>query len=200
VIWFRLSHKYPHELGVFFLFTFKEFLAERVLSIGINPEHEQLRSRYTDEIAELLLRTYSTLDGGYAGMGVGTSAEREAVLGDISSSMIKVVTRDGRVSACTLYRDKFGRKSIASATDGSTQGKLDLRMIKSEDHREQRAWGEVSGAMEHMAKKMGVPSIPASEVPSLTGKEVTPHPDGVHYDRRIGNDIHTKMAIGYPKR
>ena len=63
----------------------------------------------------------------------------------------------------------------------------------------ERAWGEVSGAPEHIARKMGMPIIPNTEVERLINKPIRKHDDGEHYSRPIGGKEHTKMAVGYPK-
>jgi hypothetical protein len=99
-----------------------------------------------------------------------------------------------------LYKDKHGRKSIASATNGTEQGKNDWKKIKSEDNTQKRAWGEVSHKVLHMQNKMGVPKIPSSRAKELLGKDVTPTPGDEHeYSRKIGNKIHQKTMMGHPK-
>ena len=86
-----------------------------------------------------------------------------------------------------------------SGTDGSDQGKKDWRKTKLEDHEQKRAWGEVSGATEHVQRKMGVPVIPANKAGKLLNKQTTPHEDGEHYSRMIGGHMHTKVMMGHPK-
>jgi len=179
--------------------SFKQFLTERVVSIGINPEHEKFREQHRDEIHDMIHKAYKPL-GGYAGHDSGSSEESKAIHADIDSSVIKATRRDGRLTAVNLYKKQHGRKSIASATDGSEQGKKDFVKTKIEDHEQKRAWGEVSGKVAHIHAKIGTPDIPASRAKELLGKEVTPHGDDVYYDRPIGGHVHTKKMVGHPQK
>ena len=148
------------------MLSFKNFLLERVLSIGLNPDHERFRDQHRNEIHDMIRKSYSPI-GGYAGFSSGSEEESKAIHSDISNSVIKAVKRDGKITALNLYKKQHGRKSIASATDGSDQGKKDYLKTKLEDHEQKRAWGEVSGAVEHISKKLGVPGIPSSRAQEL---------------------------------
>lgn len=182
------------------MLTFKQYLTEHVLSIGLNPAHDKFREHHRQQIHDMIQKAYSHPDlGGYGGLKSGSAEESEAIHKDISSSVIKAVARDGKITSVNLYKKQHGRKSIASATDGTEQGKKDFMKTKIEDNEMKRAWGEVSGKVEHIHKKIGSPDIPASRAGELLGKEVTPHEDGVHYDRKIGADMHTKKMVGHPK-
>jgi len=181
------------------MLSFKNFLLERVLSIGLNPDHERFRDQHRNEIHDMIRKSYSPI-GGYAGFSSGSEEESKAIHSDISNSVIKAVKRDGKITALNLYKKQHGRKSIASATDGSDQGKKDYLKTKLEDHEQKRAWGEVSGAVEHISKKLGVPGIPSSRAQELLGKEVDKDPeDEYHYTRKIGGTFHRKMMVGHPK-
>ena len=70
---------------------------------------------------------------------------------------------------------------------------------KIEDHEHKRAWGEVSGKVSSIHKKIGTPDIPSKKAGKLLGKKVKPHADGVHYDRKLGDKMHTKKMVGHPK-
>lgn len=176
-----------------------ELLYEKVLSIGINPDHEKFREKHRQEIHDILRNSYSKVEGGYSGLGTGTDEESQAIHKDISDSVIKATRRDGRITSVSLYKKKFGRKSIASGTDGTPQGKEDFMKNKLEDYEQRRAWAEVSGAPEHIFKKIGYPTVPSSEAPRLLGKEVEPEEGGLYYKRRIGHEKHRKVIMGYPK-
>lgn len=178
--------------------SFQEFLAEHVLSIGLNASHESHREKHRQEIHDIIHSSYKSI-GGYGGHASGSHEESQAIHHDITHSHIKAVKRDGKITAVNLYKDKFGRKSIASGTDGSEQGKKDYIKIKSEDHEQKRAWGEVSGKAEHLMKKVGHPVVPNHMASHLTGKTVTPHEDGEHYTRSIGGHDHVKTILGHPK-
>ena len=182
------------------MFSFKQYiqLDERVLSIGFNPKHAKYREQHRQELHDILYHSYKDI-GGYGGLGSGSPEEHAAIHSDISQYNIKAVRRAGKITAANLYRDQHGRKSVASGTNGTDQGRQDFKKIKTEDHTQKRAWGEVSGKVEHVLKKIGMPVIPTDKVSGLIGKPIVAHPDGQHYDRVIGNHMHTKIALGHPK-
>jgi cell division protein FtsL len=111
------------------------------------------------------------------------------------------VKRGGNITAVSIYKTQHGRKGIASASDGTQQGKDDLKKTWSDDNKQKRAWGEVSGAVEHIKKtKLGTPVVPNHMAAKLTGKPIIAHhPDGAHYTRTIGGHAHTKVIVGHPK-
>ena len=178
--------------------TYKEFLEEKVLSIGLNDDHEKYREKHRAEIHQMLHHSYKEI-GGYGGSKSGSKEESDKIHDDISHSIIKATKRKGKISSVALYAKKHGRKAIGAATDGSNQGKMDYKKNKLEDHEQKRAWGEVSGAPEHIARKLGVPVVPNHRAEKLTGKKVTPDSDGEHYTRKIGDHEHRKVIVGHPK-
>lgn len=97
-----------------------------------------------------------------------------------------------------MYKSQFGRKAIASATNGTSEGKNALFEIYKEDLT--RAWTECSGPVEKVLKKLGGDSyiVPAKYAEQLTGKEVVISEDGLHYTRTIGGHSHEKIIIGTP--
>lgn len=182
------------------LLEYIEYLGESVLSIGLNPKHDRFREQHRSEIHDILQKAYSHPSiGGYGGHKSGSKEESEAIHKDITDSVIKAHRRGGKITAVNLYKRQHGRKSIASGTDGSEQGKKDFLKTKIEDHEQKRAWGEVSGGVEHIQRKLGVPVIPANKVGALLNKHVTPQGDGEHYSRDIGGTPHVKVAMGHPK-
>ncbi len=183
--------------------SFKSFLNERVLSIGLNPEHEQHREKHRQEIHDLIHKSYKGVskddpDEGYGGHKSGSKEESDAIHHDITHSKIKAIKRDGKISAVNLYKTQHGRKSIASATNGTEQGKKDWKQIKHEDNKEKRAWGEVSGAAKAVQKKMGVPVVDTKHAERLIGKKVNIK-DKESYTRKIGGKEHEKSIMGHPK-
>lgn len=180
------------------MLTFHQFLSEHVVSIGFNSEQEHMREKHRDGIHDLLRSAYKNMDG-YLGKGSGTKEESEAIHNAITDNNIKAVIRNGKVSAVNLYKNRFGRKSIASASDGSIQGKKDYIKIKTEDNVHKRAWGEVSGKVEHILRKIGTPQIPADKAEHLTGDKVEILPGNTHYKRNIGDSKYTKTILGHPK-
>jgi hypothetical protein len=181
--------------------NFKSFITEKILSIGINPEHEVHREKHRQEIHDMIHKSYSDPSiGGYGGLKSGSKEESDAIHKDITDSAIKATKRNGKITAVNLYKKQHGRKSIASASDGSEQGKKDWKKTKIEDHEQKRAWGEVSGAVEHSQRKMGVPVVHSNRAGELLNKSVKQHADGEHYDRKIGGEMHTKVIMGHPKK
>lgn len=179
--------------------SFGEFiLSERVLSIGLNPAHEKYREKHRGEIHDLLRHSYSKL-GGYSGHAPGSKEESDEIHKDISNSAMKAVRRNGKISSVHLYKLKHGRKAIGLGTNGTDQGKTDAKKTFQDDHKQKRAWGEYSGAPEHIQRKMGVPVVHNKHAKNLTGKDVELDPNGEHYKRKIGQGVHTKVVMGHPK-
>ena len=180
--------------------SFKSYLEEHILSIGINDKDEPKREKHRQEIHDMLRKGYSHPDvGGYGGIKSGSKEESDAIHHDITHSMIKATVRNGKVSAVNLYKNSHGRKSIAVAHDGTEQGREDFKRTRIEDHKNKRSWGEVSGAVEHIAKKIGSPVIPVDKASKLVKKTMTPDGDEGHYIRKIGGHDHRKIAMGHYK-
>lgn len=180
------------------MYKFKEYrqnLSEKILSIGLNSEHGKHREKYRQQIHDLIQTSYKDA-GGYGSLPSGSKEESNAINNDITSSVIKAVRRDSKITAAVLYKKQHGRKAIASGTDGSQQGKSDWKNIKSTDISRKRAWAEVSGKPEHMMRKIGAPEIPVGEVPNLLGKKIEPA-DNNYYTRTIGGQKHRKIAMGF---
>ena len=188
------------------MISFKQYLnetytilTEKVLSIGLNPEHEKFREKYRTQIHDIIHTSYVKA-GGYGGLASGSKAESDAINADIDSSLIKATRRGDVITSVNLYKKAHGRKSIASGTNGTPQGKIDYMKGKLEDHEQQRAWGEVSGAAEHIQRKLGAPVIKSARAKELLNKDVVAHTDTEHYNRKIGPDMHTKIMMGHPKK
>lgn len=167
----------------------KELLIERVLNI-----HDSKGKRIVaDTVWDMLQQSYANVPGGFR-----TADTIDELIN--KSSLWKVVTRGGKITAVTIYKDQFGRKSIASCTDGTPQGKKDYAMIRSDDHTLQRAWAEVSGAPEHIMRKNGATPILAKFAHILTKRKILSYnEDGFHYTRLIGGEPHEKIIYGSVK-
>ncbi len=185
------------------MLSFIEFnnqLQETVLSIGLNSKHEQYREQHRQEIYDMITKSYAKI-GGFSGLGSESKEESDSIHSEISdtSNIIKGVKRNGKLTAINFYKNQYGRKSYISATDGTPQGKQDWLKIKLEDHEQQRAWGEASGAVEHIYNKIGNPVIPIDIASKIINKPITPLNDGEKYSRKIGGKEHIKTAYGHPK-
>ena len=186
------------------MLSFKQFLDERVLNIGLSGEDHDLRQQHSDSIVHMLKTSYASLDGGYGGMGNGTQAEHDAIHADVHNPehFIKGTVRDGKLVSVSIYKKTAaGRKRIASGTDGSMSGKEAYKKTSEEDRDQvdRHAYAEVSHKPEAIAKKMGVPQVPNDKVGNLLGKDIVKHDDGYHYDRKLGNEVKTKVMVGHPK-
>lgn len=188
--------------------AFLDYLEEHVLSIGLNPDHEQHREKYRDQIHDMIKNSYAYA-GGYGDLGSGSKAESDAIHKDISNSVIKATKRGDKITSVNFYRKQHGLKSIASATLGKNPDVTpeekkaavkDYMKNKEEDNAQKRAWGEVSSAALSVANKLGVPKISNDHAEELTGKHIiSKNKDGVSYTRQIGNNEHEKVAVGHPK-
>lgn len=164
----------------------KELLVERV----INAFDQPIKNKYADQVWDIMQTSYQSLPGGF-----GTASSVEELID--KSGLWKLVVRDGTVTAANIYKDQNGRKSIASGTNGTTQGKKDYFMIKTADVKLNRSWGEVSGPAERVMNKLGAKPIPNKFAAMLTGKEILEfNPDGFHYTRLIAGDPHEKIIYG----
>jgi hypothetical protein len=164
----------------------KELLIERV----VNAFDDLKKQQYADQVWDIMQRSYKNVPGGF-----GTASSIEELIA--KSGMWKMIVRDGVVTAANVYKDTAGRKSVASGTNGTPQGKQDWALIKSEDIKLGRAWGEVSGAAESIMKKMGAKPLSNKFAAALTGKEILElNPDGFHYTRLIQGEPHEKIIYG----
>ena len=165
---------------------YTELLLERIL----NLHNESQKLEISGKIWNMLQKSYENVPGGF-----GTADSIEELIA--KSALWKVVTRDGEPTAVVIYKDQYGRKTIAAGTNGSIQGKKDYKMICDEDKNHNRSWGEVSGALERVMQKMGAKPIPAKFAQLLTKKEIISYnDDGIHYTRLIAGEPHEKVIYG----
>ena len=184
------------------MILFKQFLAERFISIGFNSKHEKHREAHRKQIFDILHKSYSSVEGGYGGLGSGSEAERNAIHDDISNLNIKATKRDGKITAVNLYKAQHGRKSVATGHDGTEKGKSDWKKIATEDitKTDRHAWGETSGAVTHVRKKMGAKEVPYSVTRKIVNKpDMEQISDTNEYTRSIGGKKIRKVALGNPK-
>lgn len=165
----------------------KNILNERFINLFNKSEKE----KYFHEIKNLIIETYSYI-GGYNG-------KIEDFLND--NYFWKLVRKNDKIVAGRIYKDRLGRKSICSFTDGTHIGKIGLKSIIIEDLKLGRAWVEVSGKMENLYKySLKATPLPHSIIKiimDLMGKKVIDwNPDGYHYTRLIKGVPITKVIYG----
>lgn len=180
------------------MLSFRKFLAEKILSIGLNPRHNSFREKYRNSFHDILRNSYKGI-GGYGGHGHGTKQESEAIHKDISdASFIKATKRNDTITHVSLYKDSHGRKLIAVGSNGTEQGKKDFYSTSKDDLKMKRSWGEVSGALEHIQTKSGFPKVKSLHAGKLLNKPVT-RTGEYSYKRKIGDHDHEKVIMGFPK-
>lgn len=163
--------------------------AELLIEHVVNAFTPEQKNKFVQQVWDIMQKSYASIGG------FGTASSPEELIQ--TSGLWKIITRNGNITAVNIYRDQHGRKSIASGTDGSPQGKKDYLMIKNEDVKFNRAWAEVSGAPEKILMRSGAKAIPAKFAPILTQKEILSYnPDGVHYTRLIAGHPHEKAMYG----
>jgi len=168
-------------------------LINLLLERYINLHSDQEIKKYIDDIWDILQRSYKDI-GGFA-----TASSKEDLIS--KTGFAKLVRRNGRIVAVSLYKDKHGRKAIAGGSDGTDQGIADLKKILYDDMKQQRAWAEASGAVEHLLTKYGGVPISNEYAEELLGKQIlSKDPDGYHYTREIGGKPYKKIIIGYLDR
>ena len=107
----------------------ENLLTERFVNLSNRDE----LSQYIDEIWDIMQESYKYLEGGFA-----TASSKEELLDKVSFA--KLVKKNNKIVAACLYKDKNGRKSIASGTDGSSEGKKWIMKLFQEDIKFGRSW------------------------------------------------------------
>ena len=192
-----------------YMHTFKKFLQERF----INLLHDDPRKhQYAHEVHGMLQKAYEKI-GGIHGSGFRSP---EDMVKNIP--MWKLHRKGGKIRGAVLYKDTNGRKSVATATDGSEEGKKGVAEIYRDDVLRGRAYGERSASAlsftkkvvgaEHLKKHI----IPYHHVQKTLGDdteirrpphddpEIQRHPEfkDHFYQRQIGGHWHTKLMFGTP--
>lgn len=163
-------------------------LLERFLNIT-DPDSKK---EYVDTVWDMMEKAYA-----YAG-GFKGAADKAELIND--SGLWKLVKRDGKVTAFRIYKDKFGRKGIATASDGTERGKRDIILLSKQDLEMKRGWAEVSDKAESFMTKLGGKPVSNKYAKLLLpGKDITLDDDGIHYYRKIGDKVIRKVIVGFPK-
>ena len=168
----------------------KPIVENLLLERYVNLTNDNQKREYAEVVWDMLQNSYKKI-GGYRG-----TQNVEELIKD--SSLWKLVRKNNKIVAASIYKDLRGRKSIAAATDGTEEGKKALLSIWLEDLKLNRSWSEVSGATEHMKLKHGFKPISNKYAEEILGKQVLSlNDDGIHYTRMIGGVPYEKAIIGY---
>lgn len=158
--------------------------------VNLHTKHDI--AAFIDPIWDIMQKSYAPI-GGFL-----TASSKEDLIN--KTGMAKLVRKDGKIIAAKIYKDDKGKKSIAAGTDGSREGKAWLIKMFQEDIKFERAWGEFSGAAEHIMLKQGGVPIPNELVQQILNKPILSlNPDGFHYTREIMGEPHEKILIGSVK-
>ena len=129
------------------MLTFKGFLNEGFINlINDNPK----KSDYIDAVWDMIQKSYAPI-GGIKSNGFQS---KEAMM---NVPFWKIGTVNGKPVAVTFYKDKNGRKSVASGTDGSDEGKK--RIIDMMKNELKRSYGEKSKASLGLMLKIVPPDV-----------------------------------------
>jgi hypothetical protein len=167
----------------------KQLYNKLLLERYVNLTDDSDRRKYGQLVWNMLQDSYKDI-GGYK----GASSIDDLIA---SSSLWKLVRRNGKIVAFSLYKDLKGRKGIGVATDGTEEGKKALYDLWAEDLKLNRSWTEVSGKTEHIKLKHGFKPIPNKYAAEILNKEILSlNPDGIHYTRLIGGVPYEKAIVG----
>lgn len=191
------------------MFTFKQYLEERF----VNLLHDDPRKHdYAHEVHGLLQKSYSKI-GGIHGSGFRDPHDMVKNI-----PMWKLKKKEGKIVSAVLYKDKAGRKSVATASDGTDEGKKGVAEIYRDDLKHGRSYGERSSAALSFTKRIVGSDelknhvVPYHHVhkhldandeirkPPHDDPDVQKHPEfkDHFYQRKIGNEWHTKLMLGKP--
>lgn len=186
------------------MLSLKEFMLTEKFKNFLQSDTES-KEKYAEEVYDMIQKAYES-QGGIHGSGFHSP---EDMVKNIP--FWKLGFKNGKLVAVTMYKDKEGRKTVASATNGSPDGKSVLTNIMIADLAQQRAFKEVSGKALSFLKKntnvldfvMPVDKIQKTldkeiRIPEADDPELVRHPElkDYFYQRKIGGGWHTKIALG----
>jgi hypothetical protein len=190
------------------MFSFKDFLSEG-FSI-LQPHHEDEKHKHAEHVFNMVQNAYNSIGGIH---GSGFKDHKDMVKNIPIWKLHKDHT--GKVRAVGLYKVKNGKtKRVAIATDNTSQGKKGLKHIVKNDLDSKRAFVETSGpslafhkkvhgdltkhALTHDQVRKHLPDDEIRLAPH-DDPEVQRHPElkKHFYQRKIGGEWHTKLALGH---
>lgn len=187
--------------------TYSEFIFENncwVKPNNLSENYKNLQTNsqkqsFVDEVWNLLQSAYEKV-GGIKGNGFKS---KEDMIKNIPFWKIKT-NSENKITCVLLYKIKDGlRKTVASATNGTLEGKEELKKIMKEDMT--RSMCEISDStlkfvqrnMPHELEKYKIPFKVADKI--LHDDEMI-QVDDYFYQRKIGDHLHTKLLVGTPAK
>jgi hypothetical protein len=166
----------------------RELLTEKIINLTSTED----KLKWVDQVWDILQKSYAPIGGFY-------TAETPQELIDRFFRW-KLVVRDGNVTAVKIEKDQSGRKTTGLGTDGSIQGKNDIRMLMKSDVITGRGWIECSGKPEIIYRKLGALPIPNKFASILLNRPIISfNSDGYHYTRLFGGKPNEEMIFGFAK-
>jgi len=194
--------------------NFKSFLTEKY--INLFQKDEELKREYAQQVWDMIQKSYEGV-GGMKGSGFGSKEDMIKTI-----PFWKIIKKNGKVIAALMYKDKAGRKRVATCSDGSKDAKKALANTFKQEP--QRGYFEVSKASWGFLRKLldQKDLISFMVKPATAGnhlkKEITPLKDipqkelsdaGLNpldpankpykefiYGRVISGEVHAKVMIG----
>jgi len=161
---------------------------------------------YVDITTDLIYKSYASV-GGFKSLDDKNELRDEIEWqANKDDTFWKLSKRHGEVTSIIIYKNTpSGMRTVASATDKTEQGKIDLLKMKRDDLQQKRSFSEVSDAMEHIMLKMGAKKYPFEVVKRILNKnsdgvELIPDDDGYHYYRVINGKLKRKLLVGFVKQ
>jgi hypothetical protein len=186
---------------------FRSFLIEKFINlIGDDPKKHE----YKEHLFNMVQKSYSPI-GGIAGSGFKSADDMVK-----NVHMWKLTRRNGQITHASFYKKtpKGERKRVAVTTDGTDQGKKDLRHSIKSDLTQKRSFSEVSGPLMHvLANDLGHDihhhAVKREDIHKYMSKDIEPvahdnpvlqkypHLKDHLYTRPIGGVKITKLMLGH---
>lgn len=189
-----------------------------VNAVGFDDKAQSIKEKYKDVVWAMLQRSYAAI-GGIKGTGFGSPDEMVAKI-----PFWKIATQDGKPVAVIMYKDKGGRKSVATGTDGSPAATKYIDDIFRNEIT--RAYGEKSkaalgkmlklipwdilekyvvdpdrvAAMQPQARVIPLADVRKEDWPPDAALTISKHPYLLHYGylRDLGGQLTFKIMLGSP--
>lgn len=174
------------------MINFKEYLLQESI---VNLFNKEDKEEYKEEIFNLLQKAYAKI-GGLKGSGFNSPDDMV-----LNIPMWKIIKRNNNITAVFMYKSKPNRKIVAIATDGTTQGKVDLKNILKDEFKLNRSYIEVSGPLLKFIKVIMGPDydnikIPSDTVAKLINNEEIRIINDFEYQRNFKGEWVTKIMLG----